>query len=159
MSTLDHNLEQSGENLAPIAGRQAERGAVDAALDALVCAEGALESQSALEDCCAAVTLFGEAGTGKSRLCAYAMGHAAARHLRFLSGSGFDTERNTPFVPWRSVIRNLFNLTSEHAHAEYQPFVEAQVKEEHKELVPLLAAVFPEAIRHSETTEKARDIN
>lgn len=57
--------------------------------------------------------LLGDAGSGKSRLLAYAAARAEAEGARVLSGVGQLVARTSAYRPWREVLRSLLDLPAE----------------------------------------------
>ena len=90
-----------------------------------------------------------EAGMGKSRLVHELMEQARGTDVTCLFGAADAVERSTPYLPFRSVFRQVFNLDGLASQAEIHEQVRARTKSWfHGEttilrLVPLLNEVLP----------------
>ncbi len=84
----------------PLVGRERELAQLDDALNAL------------LSGASRVLRIEGGTGIGKSRLAVELAQRAMMRGVRALVGSGQSTALDTPYAPWRDVIRTLFGLQS-----------------------------------------------
>jgi class 3 adenylate cyclase/tetratricopeptide (TPR) repeat protein len=114
-----------------LVGRQAERAAIDAALEQLVNHRRG-----------SAIVIEGELGIGKSTLARYAARQATQANAQVLRVNATPIERGTAYRPWRPLIAGLLsdaaapNLLAERLGAELRS----------KSLLPLLNPFLPHAL-------------
>ncbi len=90
--------QQGTSRPPPMVGREAERTALSARLEALRAGSGGV------------VIVEGEAGIGKSRLMADLREQARALRVTRLGGAGDAIEKATPYHAWRPIFNRLLNL-------------------------------------------------
>ncbi|MEA2141595.1 MAG: hypothetical protein QOI64_25 [Solirubrobacteraceae bacterium] len=122
-----------------IVGRDAERALLEARLDELVS-----------DDRSATLIVEGDAGLGKSRLAAEAIGGARARGVRVLAAAADPVENATSYYAWRSTFTELLGVTPAtmaDPHALHVP-----CDPELRRLRPLLSSIVPVGLPDNELT-------
>ncbi len=99
MATLSYSSGDQSNNCPVFIGREAHL----ASLDYLI--EFVLQGQGK------AARISGEAGIGKSRLCAEVKSHAQSKML-ILEGHCFEQDFAIPYAPWIDLLRTFFSTHS-----------------------------------------------
>src|SRR5262249_17765903 len=113
---------------APLLGRHSECAALAEAFAALAASQRRV------------VLLEGEAGIGKSRLAAHALGTARAHNVGSLVGSGDPLEVRTPFFAWRAALAQVLGVVELDGEARRDKVL-TQLPESLRGEAPLLSAV------------------
>ncbi|MHB2019825.1 MAG: adenylate/guanylate cyclase domain-containing protein [Candidatus Xenobia bacterium] len=133
-----HGETTMRQRLKPMFGRSRERAQLAASLAHLK--EGKSSETLLIE---------AEAGMGKSRLVAELMEQARGTDVTCLFGAADAVERSTPYLPFRSIFRQVFNLDGLATPSEMREQVRARAEswfardEAMLRLVPLLNEVLP----------------
>jgi len=137
--------------LRPMVGRMEERATLSAGLQA-VKSETLFRVQGASR----LIIIEGEAGIGKSRLVAEALGQAEAEGVVTLVGAGDAIERSTPYHAWRPVFSRLLDLEllSDPEALRAQTLTQLQSIPESLHLAPLLNPILSLDFPENELTEQ-----
>ena len=108
----------------PLIGRQQELAQLIQSLDRLLAGQGGI------------IRLAGREGVGKSRLVAELVQQAMQHGVRTMIGSGQGTGQDTPYLPWREILRTLFGVQSAWPAAQQAMQIQTMVQWINPEWLP-----------------------
>jgi class 3 adenylate cyclase/tetratricopeptide (TPR) repeat protein len=126
-SPMRSGQHQAVRPALPLVGRDHELDALRGAID------GARRGAGSL------VELVGETGSGKSRLLAEA--HKYGEGMAVLRCSCEVVTRETPYFPWRELLRQLLGADWDEPAERVRERLAAEVRDNHPELLPWLALI------------------